>query len=296
MRCRTGRAAGSRTCSRRRARRSCSRAARSATPRAARSSRAASRPRCSGASAPASRRSSTSRCSAPRCGRCRTTSCRRRSCGANRQRHVAGKSLGSVLVGSYRTADERWLSLNMLDPERHWEPTCRALGLDELHRPARIRDRGATRRTLARAAPDLRRAHRLADARRAEGTALGAGHDLLADRVAGRGHQRPAGDRERLSRASSRAPDRAPVVVTDAVRRSRAGGPARRARDRRAHRRSVARARRRRRRDRAAARERARWCEVARARAAGRSGASASTTATTPRRPAVRCRTRRRCS
>jgi crotonobetainyl-CoA:carnitine CoA-transferase CaiB-like acyl-CoA transferase len=51
---------------------------------------------------------------------------------AEPQRHVAGKSLGSVLVGSYRTADERWLSLNMLDPERHWEPTCRALGLEEL--------------------------------------------------------------------------------------------------------------------------------------------------------------------
>ena len=48
------------------------------------------------------------------------------------KRHVAGKSLGSVLVGSYRTGDERWLSLNMLDPERHWVPTCHALGLDEL--------------------------------------------------------------------------------------------------------------------------------------------------------------------
>lgn len=51
---------------------------------------------------------------------------------AEPKRHVAGKSLGSVLVGSYRTADERWISLNMLDPERHWEPTCRALGLDDL--------------------------------------------------------------------------------------------------------------------------------------------------------------------
>jgi crotonobetainyl-CoA:carnitine CoA-transferase CaiB-like acyl-CoA transferase len=51
---------------------------------------------------------------------------------AEPQRHIAGKSLGSVLVGSYRTGDERWLSLNMLDPERHWVPTCRALGLDEL--------------------------------------------------------------------------------------------------------------------------------------------------------------------
>ena len=52
--------------------------------------------------------------------------------GTEPPRHVAGKSLGSVLVGSYRTADDRWISLNMLDPERHWEPTCRALGLDEL--------------------------------------------------------------------------------------------------------------------------------------------------------------------
>jgi crotonobetainyl-CoA:carnitine CoA-transferase CaiB-like acyl-CoA transferase len=48
------------------------------------------------------------------------------------KRHVAGRTLGSVLVGSYRTADERWLSLNMLDPERHWAPTCGALGLEEL--------------------------------------------------------------------------------------------------------------------------------------------------------------------
>ena len=52
--------------------------------------------------------------------------------GTEPPRHVAGVSLGSVLVGTYRTADERWLSLNMLDPERHWVPTCRALGLEEL--------------------------------------------------------------------------------------------------------------------------------------------------------------------
>ncbi len=52
--------------------------------------------------------------------------------GAEPRRHVAGRTLGSVLVGSYRTSDERWISLNMLDPERHWEPTCRALGLDDL--------------------------------------------------------------------------------------------------------------------------------------------------------------------
>ncbi len=52
--------------------------------------------------------------------------------GVEPPRHVAGKSLSSVLVGSFRTADERWISLNMLDPDRHWEPTCRALGLETL--------------------------------------------------------------------------------------------------------------------------------------------------------------------
>jgi crotonobetainyl-CoA:carnitine CoA-transferase CaiB-like acyl-CoA transferase len=47
--------------------------------------------------------------------------------------HATGQALsGTVLIGTYRTADDRWLSLNMLDQERHWEPTCRALGLDEL--------------------------------------------------------------------------------------------------------------------------------------------------------------------
>jgi crotonobetainyl-CoA:carnitine CoA-transferase CaiB-like acyl-CoA transferase len=52
--------------------------------------------------------------------------------GEEPRRHASGRTLGSVLVGSYRSSDERWLSLNMLDPERHWAPTCRALGLDEL--------------------------------------------------------------------------------------------------------------------------------------------------------------------
>jgi len=47
--------------------------------------------------------------------------------------HSPGRALsGTVLIGSYRTADNRWLSLNMLDQERHWAPACRALGLDHL--------------------------------------------------------------------------------------------------------------------------------------------------------------------
>ncbi|HEY5011641.1 MAG TPA: CoA transferase, partial [Acidimicrobiia bacterium] len=40
--------------------------------------------------------------------------------------------LSSPLVGPYATADARWIVLNMLDPERHWAPACRALGLDDL--------------------------------------------------------------------------------------------------------------------------------------------------------------------
>jgi crotonobetainyl-CoA:carnitine CoA-transferase CaiB-like acyl-CoA transferase len=53
--------------------------------------------------------------------------------GVEAKPHVPGRALsGTVLIGTYRTADGRWLSLNMLDQERHWEPTCLALGLDEL--------------------------------------------------------------------------------------------------------------------------------------------------------------------
>ena len=40
------------------------------------------------------------------------------------------RPLSSPLVGPYQTADGRWVVLNMLDPDRHWEPCCRALGLD----------------------------------------------------------------------------------------------------------------------------------------------------------------------
>ena len=53
--------------------------------------------------------------------------------GEEPKRHRPGKApSGTVLIGGYPTADDRWLSLNMLDQERHWEPTCRALGLDDL--------------------------------------------------------------------------------------------------------------------------------------------------------------------
>ncbi len=38
----------------------------------------------------------------------------------------------SPLVGPHQTADGRWLVLNMLDDDRYFAPTCRALGLPEL--------------------------------------------------------------------------------------------------------------------------------------------------------------------
>ena len=51
--------------------------------------------------------------------------------------------LPNPLVGPYRTGDGRWLLLNMLDDTRHWEPACRALGLDALLDDPRFTDTGA---------------------------------------------------------------------------------------------------------------------------------------------------------
>ena len=43
-----------------------------------------------------------------------------------------GAGMMSPLVGVHRTKDSRWLMLSMLDEERYWAPTCRALELLEL--------------------------------------------------------------------------------------------------------------------------------------------------------------------
>lgn len=43
-----------------------------------------------------------------------------------------GKALANPMVGPFRTADDRWLMLNMLDDVRHWPPLCRALRIEEL--------------------------------------------------------------------------------------------------------------------------------------------------------------------
>jgi crotonobetainyl-CoA:carnitine CoA-transferase CaiB-like acyl-CoA transferase len=66
----------------------------------------------------------------------------------------ATQALSNPLVGSYRTGDQRWLLLNMLDDMRHFAPTCRALGLDELIDDPRFADtqtRADNRQELHRA-------------------------------------------------------------------------------------------------------------------------------------------------
>jgi len=57
----------------------------------------------------------------------------------------AAAGTANPLVGSFRTADDRWLLLNMLDEERHWRPACIALGLDNLLDDPRFADTPARR-------------------------------------------------------------------------------------------------------------------------------------------------------
>jgi crotonobetainyl-CoA:carnitine CoA-transferase CaiB-like acyl-CoA transferase len=47
------------------------------------------------------------------------------------------------LVGAYKTADHRWLQLNMIDDTKHWAPACRALGFPELVDDPRFADTAA---------------------------------------------------------------------------------------------------------------------------------------------------------
>jgi len=57
----------------------------------------------------------------------------------------AGKALANPMVGPFRSADDRWLMLNMLDDVRHWPPLCRALGFDDLIEDPRFVDSDARR-------------------------------------------------------------------------------------------------------------------------------------------------------
>ena len=66
--------------------------------------------------------------------------------------------LPNPLVGPYRTGDDRWLLLNMLDDHRHFAPTCRALDLGDLLEDPRFVD------TEARATNRVALHDRLAEA------------------------------------------------------------------------------------------------------------------------------------
>ena len=57
----------------------------------------------------------------------------------------AGKSLANPMVGPFRTVDDRWIMLNMLDDVRHWPPLCHALDIDELIEDPRFVDSDARR-------------------------------------------------------------------------------------------------------------------------------------------------------
>ena len=55
----------------------------------------------------------------------------------------AGRALPNPLVGPYRTSDDRWMMFSMLDDTRHWAPTCRAIGRQDLIDDARFVDTAA---------------------------------------------------------------------------------------------------------------------------------------------------------
>ena len=112
----------------------------------------------------------------------------------------------SPLVGQHQTADGRWLSLSMLDEDRYWAPTCRALGLHG----------------LIEQFPDAatRSANRLHIYQQISTSIAGGTHErsrrraarrgvhLLLLRVAARGARRRGGDRQRLCGARIRSTPR----------------------------------------------------------------------------------------
>ena len=55
----------------------------------------------------------------------------------------AGRALPNPLIGPYVTSDGRWLMFSMLDDTRHWAPTCRAIGREELIDDPRFIDTAA---------------------------------------------------------------------------------------------------------------------------------------------------------
>jgi crotonobetainyl-CoA:carnitine CoA-transferase CaiB-like acyl-CoA transferase len=125
------------------------------------------------------------------------------------------------LVGQHRTADGRWLSLSMLDADRYWAPTCRALGLGALadeFSDAASRD-GAREHLVAQLGTAIaqRTADQLDAALRAEGCIFSfyaAPHQVLADgAVSANAYAPPHPDHPtlRLAAAPAQFDDELPV-------------------------------------------------------------------------------------
>ncbi len=51
---------------------------------------------------------------------------------------IARKSAGNPLWNHYKCADEKWIALAHLSPDKFWSPLCKAMGLDELENDSRF--------------------------------------------------------------------------------------------------------------------------------------------------------------
>ena len=162
----------------------------------------ASPARCSGASAPASRRSSTCRCSRRRCGPWRPTCCR--ACRATSPpRPSRARRRGcrpTRCVNTYATKDGRFLSLLLLQPDRHWHDFARAIDRADLLDDPRFATGAAILAAPGRDGRHPRAAVRDADPRRVARRVLGRAVPVGAVLEDPRGDRGPAGRRERLHR------------------------------------------------------------------------------------------------
>lgn len=52
--------------------------------------------------------------------------------------YVDRRDMPNVLMNTYRTSDQRWLLLCLLQPDRYWSALCRAIGREDLERDPRF--------------------------------------------------------------------------------------------------------------------------------------------------------------
>ena len=105
------------------------------------------------------------------CGSCRPTSWPRASTAATRCRSSAGAPSPNPLVGSYRTSDDRFITLMMLQSDRFWPEFCEYVGRPDLITDHRFADGGARFANREECVAEHRRALRLQDLRGVEGAA-----------------------------------------------------------------------------------------------------------------------------